>query len=64
MAILDRFKAHSPSPAASTADLEKKPHVMEIGMRQIFRPRIIAMGCIVSMGGFIFGTQVASPQNS
>jgi hypothetical protein len=24
-------------------------------MRQIFRPRIIAMAIIVSMGGFIFG---------
>jgi SP family sugar:H+ symporter-like MFS transporter len=57
MAILDRFKpkAHAPSPASSTVDPEKKPQMMEIGMRQIFRPRIIAMACIVSMGGFIFG---------
>lgn len=57
MAILDRFKpkAQVPSPASSTVDQEKQPHMMEIGMKQIFRPRIIAMACIVSMGGFIFG---------
>ncbi|KAF2833876.1 general substrate transporter [Ophiobolus disseminans] len=55
MAILDRFRAHSPSSASSTADPEKQPHMMEIGLKQIFRPRIIAMACIVSMGGFIFG---------
>jgi SP family sugar:H+ symporter-like MFS transporter len=55
MAILDRFKASRRSPASSTADPEKKSQVMEIGMRQIFRPRIIAMAVIVSMGGFIFG---------
>jgi SP family sugar:H+ symporter-like MFS transporter len=55
MAILDRFKPKAPSPASSTADPEKKPQILEIGLRQIFRPRIIAMACIVSMGGFIFG---------
>lgn len=55
MVILDRFKASRRSPASSTADLEKKPQVLDIGMRQIFRPRIIAMAVIVSMGGFIFG---------
>ncbi|KAH7085159.1 general substrate transporter [Paraphoma chrysanthemicola] len=55
MAILDHFRAHSPSPVSSTADLEKKPQTLDIGMRQIFRPRIIAMAIIVSMGGFIFG---------
>ncbi|KAF2035340.1 general substrate transporter [Setomelanomma holmii] len=55
MAIFDRFRAHSPSPVSSTADVEKKPQILEIGMRQIFRPRIIAMAIIVSMGGFIFG---------
>jgi SP family sugar:H+ symporter-like MFS transporter len=55
MAILDRFKAHQRSPASSTADPEKKPQILEIGMHQIFRPRIIAMAVIVSMGGFIFG---------
>jgi len=55
MAILDRFKAQSRSPASSTADPEKKPQILEFGMRQIFRPRIIAMAIIVSMGGFIFG---------
>jgi SP family sugar:H+ symporter-like MFS transporter len=55
MAILDRFKAKASSPASSMADPEKKPQILEIGMRQIFRPRIIAMAIIVSMGGFIFG---------
>jgi SP family sugar:H+ symporter-like MFS transporter len=55
MAILDRFRAQSRSPASSIADPEKKPQILEIGMRQIFRPRIIAMAIIVSMGGFIFG---------
>tara|TARA_R110002003_G_scaffold448_16_gene19946 strand:- start:2438 stop:2806 length:369 start_codon:yes stop_codon:yes gene_type:complete len=55
MAIFDRFSAHSPSPVSSTADPEKKPQTLDIGMRQIFRPRIIAMAIIVSMGGFIFG---------
>ncbi|OAK96052.1 general substrate transporter [Phaeosphaeriaceae sp. SRC1lsM3a] len=55
MAILDRFKAAPRSPASSTIDPEKKPMILEIGMRQIFRPRIIAMAIIVSMGGFIFG---------
>jgi SP family sugar:H+ symporter-like MFS transporter len=55
MAIIDRFRAHSPSPVSSTADPEKKPQTLDIGMRQIFRPRIIAMAIIVSMGGFIFG---------
>jgi SP family sugar:H+ symporter-like MFS transporter len=55
MAILDRFKAHPRSPASSVADPEKKPQILEIGMREIFRPRIIAMAIIVSMGGFIFG---------
>jgi hypothetical protein len=55
MAILDRFKAKPHSPASSMADPEKKPQILEIGMRQIFRPRIIAMAIIVSMGGFIFG---------
>jgi SP family sugar:H+ symporter-like MFS transporter len=59
MAILDRFRARqaSRSPSSSTIDPEKKPQILEIGMRQIFRPRIIAMAIIVSMGGFIFGTQ-------
>jgi hypothetical protein len=56
MAILDRFKAHQRSPASSTIDPEKKPVILDVGMKQIFRPRIIAMAIIVSMGGFIFGT--------
>jgi hypothetical protein len=58
MGLLDRFKPHRgvPSPASSTTDPEKKPQLLEIGAKQIFRPRIIAMAIIVSMGGFIFGT--------
>jgi SP family sugar:H+ symporter-like MFS transporter len=55
MAILDRFKARPRSLTSSVTDPEKKPQILEIGMRQIFRPRIIAMAIIVSMGGFIFG---------
>jgi SP family sugar:H+ symporter-like MFS transporter len=61
MAILDRFKAKAHSPTSSMADPEKKPQIMEIGMRQIFRPRIIAMAIIVSMGGFIFGMILQNP---
>jgi SP family sugar:H+ symporter-like MFS transporter len=57
MGIFDRLKLHRgvPSPASSTTDPEKKPQLLEIGAKQIFRPRIIAMAIIVSMGGFIFG---------
>jgi SP family sugar:H+ symporter-like MFS transporter len=58
MAILDRFKGRKTgsSPASSTmADPEKKPQMLEVSMKKIFAPRIIAMAVIVSMGGFIFG---------
>ncbi|KAF1939779.1 general substrate transporter [Clathrospora elynae] len=57
MAILERFRGKSqPSPTSSTmADPEKKPQMLQVGMKEIFRPRIIAMAIIVSMGGFIFG---------
>lgn len=58
MAILDRLRGRqaSPSPASSTlADPEKKPQMIEVSMKEIFRVRIIAMAVIVSMGGFIFG---------
>jgi hypothetical protein len=55
MGLLGRFKPGMPSPASSTTDPEKKPQLLEIGMKQIFRPRIIAMAIVVSMGGFIFG---------
>jgi SP family sugar:H+ symporter-like MFS transporter len=57
MGLLSRFKPSMPSPASSTMDPEKKPQMLDIGMKQIFRPRIIAMAMIVSMGGFIFGKQ-------
>jgi hypothetical protein len=57
MGLLGRFKPGMPSPASSTTDPEKKPQILEIGMKQIFRPRVIAMAIIVSMGGFIFGKQ-------
>lgn len=55
MAILDRFRGTSPSPASSSADMEKKPVVLETSMKERFRPRILLMGVLVSMGGFIFG---------
>ena len=40
------------SNESSMRDLEKKPVMLGGGAKQIFRPRIIAMACIVSMGGF------------
>lgn len=40
------------SNESSMRDVEKKPIMLSGGMKQIFRPRIIAMACIVSMGGF------------
>ncbi|KAJ4308126.1 hexose transporter hxt5 [Neodidymelliopsis sp. IMI 364377] len=40
---------------SSMRDMEKKPQMLSGGAKQIFRPRIIAMAIIVSMGGFIFG---------
>lgn len=54
MAIMDRLRDHSPSPASSTADLEKRPHV-QLSAKDRFKPRIILMAVLVSMGGFIFG---------
>ncbi|KAF2490908.1 general substrate transporter [Lophium mytilinum] len=58
MGFLDRFKGEqTPSPAnSSNADVEKKrPIVAKMGIGQRFRPRIIFMAVLVSMGGFIFG---------
>lgn len=57
MGILNHFKPKEgvSSPASSTMDPEKKPQMLEVSAKQIFRPRIIAMAIIVSMGGFIFG---------
>lgn len=37
---------------SSMRDVEKKPIILSGGAKQIFRPRIIAMAVIVSMGGF------------
>ena len=50
----DRTKMHEKrhSKESSMRDLEKKPQMLSGGAKQIFRPRIIAMACIVSMGGF------------
>jgi len=46
----------SPSSAASSnADPEKRPVQLKMGTRERFRPRIILMAVVVSMGGFIFG---------
>ena len=55
MAILDRFRGSSPSPRSSNADPEKKPVMLQMGTKERFRPRILMMGILVSMGGFIFG---------
>ena len=54
MAIMDRFRGTSPTPASSTADPEKRPHA-QLSTKDRFRPRIILMAVLVSMGGFIFG---------
>lgn len=40
------------SNESSMRDVEKKPVMLSGGAKQIFRPRIIAMAIIVSMGGF------------
>lgn len=37
---------------SSMRDVEKKPVMLAGGAKDIFRPRIIAMAIIVSMGGF------------
>jgi hypothetical protein len=42
-------------PVSSTADPEKKPQLLQISSKDRFRPRIILMAVLVSMGGFIFG---------
>jgi SP family sugar:H+ symporter-like MFS transporter len=55
MAIFGKIKGESPSPAPSTVDPEKKPQMLHTGMKERFRPRILLMGILVSMGGFIFG---------
>jgi hypothetical protein len=55
MAIMDRFRGASPTPVSSTADPEKKPQLLQISSKDRFRPRIILMAVLVSMGGFIFG---------
>ncbi|OAG07169.1 general substrate transporter [Paraphaeosphaeria sporulosa] len=55
MAIMDRFRGSTPTPVSSTADPEKKPQYLHISVKDHFRPRIILMAVLVSMGGFIFG---------
>ncbi|KAF2013767.1 general substrate transporter [Aaosphaeria arxii CBS 175.79] len=55
MAILGGIRGQSPSPASSTADMEKKPVMLQISTKDRFRPRILVMAVLVSMGGFIFG---------
>jgi hypothetical protein len=46
------------SNESSMRDVEKKPVMLSGGAKQIFRPRIIAMACIVSMGGFSKSTSI------
>ncbi|KAF2872686.1 general substrate transporter [Massariosphaeria phaeospora] len=55
MATLGRSRGHSQTPNASTSDPEKRPVMLKTGIRERFRPRILVMGILVSMGGFIFG---------
>ena len=55
MGIMSRMRGNSPTPASSTADPEKKPKMLVVGLRERFSPRILLMAVIVSMGGFIFG---------
>lgn len=55
MAIFKKRKDDSPASSAMAADPEKKPQMLQVGMKDIFRVRIIAMAIVVSMGGFIFG---------
>lgn len=53
-AALDAHKMRDErhSNESSMRDVEKKPQLLAGGAKDIFRPRIIAMACIVSMGGF------------
>ncbi|KAF2184441.1 general substrate transporter [Zopfia rhizophila CBS 207.26] len=56
MGLLGKFRGNSPSTTSSTnGDVEKRPVMMQMGIRERFRPRILLMGILVSMGGFIFG---------
>ncbi|KAL5394451.1 hypothetical protein PMIN02_004994 [Paraphaeosphaeria minitans] len=55
MAIMDRFRGSTPTPVSSITDPEKKPQYLQISAKDRFRPRIILMAVLVSMGGFIFG---------
>jgi SP family sugar:H+ symporter-like MFS transporter len=62
MGMLDRFKGkggETPSPALSSTnvDMENKRHVdAPLRIAQRFRPHVIFMAVLVSMGGFIFGS--------
>lgn len=54
MGFLQRIRG--PSTASSTnADVEKRPVMTRTGITARFRPRILIMGVLVSMGGFTFG---------
>ena len=58
MGILNRFRG-SPSTASSEMqDVERKPDEIDLtdtsAISQRFRPRILVMGIVVSMRGFIF----------
>jgi SP family sugar:H+ symporter-like MFS transporter len=59
MAILDRFRRHGDSSStarsSTTAPPEKRPEERTISAKDRFRPRILLMAVLVSMGGFIFG---------
>lgn len=59
MAILDRFRRHGDSSStamsSTTTHAEKRHEERSISAKDRFRPRILLMAVLVSMGGFIFG---------
>ncbi|ORY09393.1 and other transporter-domain-containing protein [Clohesyomyces aquaticus] len=57
MRLFGKPRAASPSPAVPSAETgtEKKYVAPKTTTAQRFRPRIMLMGVLVSMGGFIFG---------
>ncbi|KAF2002753.1 hypothetical protein P154DRAFT_544397 [Amniculicola lignicola CBS 123094] len=56
MALLGKFKGGAPtSKNLSNEDPEKRPVEFHTKNSDRFRPRILVMGVLVSMGGFIFG---------
>jgi hypothetical protein len=59
MGIVSRFRGSHSAASSETQDVERKPSEIDMTdtsqISQRFRPRILLMGIVVSMGGFIFG---------